>query len=177
MCTGPADASRNKSDIIYLKTQPGPFPVQHTQLSSGQGNCSCRTTNYTNYATVGILQKLISNRMLYSENADSKVLLCTLRDPVSSYASQKHDIYGCLPNFRHLGNTLLSSFGVAWPENETIQVVLCTATVALYSAQPHNYYSMKANSSGCTGIQKYWWNYGATKSLVEVSWLPTTAPH
>ena len=56
----------NKSDITCLKKQPRTFAVHYTLLSLGQANCSCRTTNYSNYATIGILQKLISKQMQYS---------------------------------------------------------------------------------------------------------------
>ena len=41
---GGSKQTYNKSDISCLKKQPGTFPVQYTQLSLGQANCSCRTT-------------------------------------------------------------------------------------------------------------------------------------
>ena len=45
--------------------------------------------------------------------------------PVNSYMPQKQDLYGCLPSIRHLGNTQLPSFAVAWPAN--LQKLLYTA--------------------------------------------------
>ena len=50
--------------------------------------------------------------------------------PVSSYMPRNQDLYGYLPRFRHLGNTKLPSFAVAWPAN--LQKLLYCSCIVTY---------------------------------------------
>ena len=64
---------QKKQGHYISKNQPGTFPIQ---LNPGQAYCSCITANYSKYATIDILQKLISSRTQYSESADTAVSSC-----------------------------------------------------------------------------------------------------
>ena len=88
--------------LSCLKNQPDAFSVQYTQLSLGQAIKLSGTA------------KILTQHFRHAP-------------PVSSCMPRNHDLYSYLPRFRHLGNTKLLSFAVAWPAN--LQKLLYTVYI------------------------------------------------
>ena len=85
--------------VIYMYTLPTTPSTQSAALPGP--SCELCTAGYV------------------SASGTAKVLTQQFRHspPVSSYMPRNQNLYGCLPSLRHLGNTKLPSFAVAWPAN------------------------------------------------------------
>ena len=107
-----------KQDCHFMSKKPAgnlSRTMHTTQLS--QADCSCRTTNYR-----GILQKLISNLMQYSESANSAV------SSDSTNTSRKQDFYCCLqfsPSRQHTTTFICCSLAYKPPK----AAIYCSCTV------------------------------------------------